>query len=378
MDNIEPRLLKEKEIPQAISVWDACFVNTPEFTRWYFQTRCIPERVMGLFDGEKLVCDALMIPYRMKLRGKSMAAPFIVGAATLPEYRRRGHMESVLKAALAHMREMGVGVTFLHPFRYGFYARLGWERATRCLTYRLGAERVKALFEPGSFARIKRGDGERMRPIYQSMTINHDLTLLRGERECELRLEETLLEGGFGLIGEDAYALCCNHVGTLRVFELAGEGAALFPLLGALAREPGVEAVEFPLPYWEAQPQTLMDENPPELSPYLMMRVVDVEKTFSGMRFNAANGRARIEVADAQCPWNSDVFEVAFGGGMANVLRSGAPADAAMDIGTLSMLISGYFGFEDALKWGMARAYGECAVLRGAFTAAKSYVLEKY
>ncbi len=213
MSNLRP--LTPSDIPQAFHIWNVCFGDPPAFTKWYFDTRVAPGRALGFFEDGKLISDTLMIPYTVRLRGKTEAAPYIVGAATLPEHRRRGHMERVLQAALAHMRESGAGVTFLHPFRYSFYRRLGWERATNMLEYALSAERLAALCEAGDFEPVRLGDGEKLRRIYQKLAEKADTALIRGARESEFRIEETHMEGGFGVIGESAYALCYEADGKL-------------------------------------------------------------------------------------------------------------------------------------------------------------------
>ncbi len=376
----ELRLLTPQDMPQALHIWSVCFGDSQKFIDWYFETSVTPERAMGLFEGGKLISDTLMLPYSVRLREKTAAAPYIAGAATLPEHRKKGHMERVLKAALAHMREMGADITFLHPFRYGFYRRLGWECATGMLRYTLPADRLKALCEPGDFAPVEHGFGRRHWRLYHAMAERADPALLRGVEGCEKQIEETLLEGGFGLWGAGAYALCRESEGNIHIHELVyGQTGGIFPLLGSIARMPGAKTVSFRLPGWEAPPPLFADEEPPALTPYMMMRVVDTGRALSGLQFpKALNGAMTLSVTDALCPWNEGVFRVELKDGLSKAERVSGDFDAAMDITALSMLLAGYTSYSEAAAWGLLRPVRENGLPGAAFTRLNGFILEKY
>ena len=377
------RLLTENDMPQAHHIWDVCFGDPPEFTKWYFDTRVTPERIIGLFESGELISDALMIPYTVRLRGKTAQAPYIVGAATKPEHRRKGYMERVLKEALTHMRDAGAGVTFLHPFRDSFYRRLGWENATGMLEYTLSADKLKALRESGDFEPVESGHSGRLWPQYTAMASRADPALVRVERECRYRIEETLMEGGFGVQGKNAYALCGLSNGRIDVHELIYNGMDdIYPLLFEIALVPGAREVSFALPSWEAPPERLADCGPPKLAPYMMMRVVDVEEALTGLAFNAElNGAVTLYITDALCPWNEGAFRVALENGVSAVRPSNkeaGDADAQMDITTLAMLLSGYSSFGEAVANGRALVKSENKLLNSALTRLNGFILEKY
>ncbi len=374
------RLLTPNDLPQAFHIWNVCFGDPPEFTKWYFDTRVKPGRSLGLFEDGELISDTLMIPYTVRLRGKTDIAPYIVGAATLPEHRRKGHMERVLQAALAHMRSQGAGITFLHPFRYSFYRRLGWGRATNMLEYSLSAERLAALCEAGEFEPVRRGDGEELLAIYQKLAEKADTALIRGARESGFRVEETLMEGGFGLLGDGAYALCHESGGKIDAHELVyGQSADIYPILGAMARLPGARSVSFQLPAWEALPGRFADEEPPRLASYMMMRVVDAERALTGLVFDEGrSGVMTLAITDALCPWNEGVYRVELKNGFSEAKRASGDFDAEMDATTLSMLISGYMSFSQAAQWGLLRINGGNGLPRAAFKRQNGFILEKY
>ncbi len=374
------RLLTPSDIPQALHIWDVCFGDPPEFTKWYFETRVKPGRIMGLFEDEKLVSDTLIIPYRVRMREKYVQAPYIVGAATLPEHRRKGHMERVLKEALLHMKYGGAGVTFLHPFRDSFYRRLGWENATSLLEYTLDAEQLKELRAFGDFEPIELGHAGVLQSRYMAMAARADPALIRGARESGYRIEETLMEGGFGMLGGDAYALGREFDGKIAVHELIYNRIDnIYPLLFEIALIPGAHTVSFALPSWETPPERLNGE--PKLAPNIMMRVVDVEEALSGLELVAPNGSAALYIKDALCPWNDGVFRLEIENGVSKAERSNKNAEAAdaeMDVQTLAALISGHMSFENAATSGSIRVKSEKKLLGSAFTRLNGFILEKY
>ncbi len=374
------RPLTPSDMDKARYIWSVCFGDPPEFIDWYFETRKAHERAIGLFEDGVLVSDTLMIHYSVHLRGKTVQAPYIVGAATLPEHRRKGHMERVLKEALEHMRASGAGITFLHPFRDSFYRRLGWENATNMLEYTLPAERLRALGGPGEFEPIEHGGGARLWPVYLAMAAKADPALVRGARECEFRIEETLMDGGFGVLGGDAYALCHKSEGRNDVHELIyNKIEDIYPLLFEIALTPGAETISFALPGWEAPPERFTGEAPPKLVPYMMMRVVDVEKALSGLQFSPKlDGALTLSVTDALCPWNEGVFRVELSGGLSKAERVRGDFDASMDITALAALLAGHMSFEEALAAGLAHIQRENELLSAAFTRLNGFILEKY
>src|SRR5690606_25657811 len=118
--------LQEQDLPQAREIWEEAFDDKPAFVDWYFRRRFRPGEGVGIFSGSLLLCNLHLVPYRIRLRGRSIPTAYLVGLATREEYRRQGLAKSLLTFALRSLREKGVFFTFLMPFAIPFYTRLGW------------------------------------------------------------------------------------------------------------------------------------------------------------------------------------------------------------------------------------------------------------
>ena len=50
------------------------------------------------------------------------------GVGTDPEYRRRGHVRSIIERAFSQAKARGWAVSILHPFSFSYYRKFGYER----------------------------------------------------------------------------------------------------------------------------------------------------------------------------------------------------------------------------------------------------------
>lgn len=133
----EMRDMKKEEV---MALWKACFHDTDEFVRFYFERKYRDEDALVWRDGTgKAVAALQMLPYPMTFGGAEVATSYISGACTLPEARSRGIMRRLLAEAFGKMRARGVAFSTLIPqeeWLYDYYARLGYAPVFRCVEER--------------------------------------------------------------------------------------------------------------------------------------------------------------------------------------------------------------------------------------------------
>ena len=96
METVIGRMAEEADTGQVQALWSQCFDDTPAFVDWYFSRYYRPENTIGIFDSQKLLASAQVIPYRIRLRGKAMDCGYVVGVDTAPEARNRGYARKLL------------------------------------------------------------------------------------------------------------------------------------------------------------------------------------------------------------------------------------------------------------------------------------------
>jgi predicted acetyltransferase len=76
-------------------------------------------------DGQ-LVGHATSLDLTMSFAGADVPFQGLASVAVLPEFRRRGIADRLVRESLRRMRRRGEALTLLHPFRLSFYRRFGY------------------------------------------------------------------------------------------------------------------------------------------------------------------------------------------------------------------------------------------------------------
>lgn len=118
----------------ARNLWEACFpADTEPFLDLYFSAVYKPEHTLCLEKSGTPIAHVQCLPYELQYGQKTWQAGYISGACTLPDYRGKGYMHSLMAAALRHMYERGDVLSMLIPadaWLYDFYRhKAGYETA---------------------------------------------------------------------------------------------------------------------------------------------------------------------------------------------------------------------------------------------------------
>ena len=119
------RIINDETLPKIMELWDYCFEkNDTPFFKWYFNEYCLKENmVLGGFDEKSgnLMNMLHLNPYTINLRGRDLKLPYIVGVATVPEYRGRHLFAPLLETAFSVLRAQGQAFVLLMPISAGIY-----------------------------------------------------------------------------------------------------------------------------------------------------------------------------------------------------------------------------------------------------------------
>lgn len=394
---MEIRNASRSDVPALEAIWRICFPEDSDaHINWFFSERFSPDRAFVLCEENRIVSCLHIVPYRVKIRGREYAAPFVVGAATLPEVQGRGLMRKLLIAVYEQLHSQGAAVSMLYPFNYGFYRKLGYETVSGQCVYTLTLAEVKKI--ASSPHALKRREGltrqaltaETLSAAYDAMMARFDTAMVRTSALCFERADEWMRDSLPSFLCRrdmmtspeegraEGYALFSQHEGHLSVDELVyTDGAALLFLLdclGATAEKEGNDTIEFPLPAEETIDFLLDDgRDLAKLNPFAMLRILDVERLFEGLPLEPAKS-FKLCVKDEQCPWNDAVFEI-HPGEHTHITRTGGVAQAQCAITTLAQLATGFLAGSEAIALGLLEG-DECVAQ--AFTRSKNYVFDMY
>ena len=121
------RLASLRDIPDLCDLWVSCFPDPGEYVRYFyrenFRRMCVPVYTLN----EKPVSMIHMMDASFASGNDEYPVKFIYAVGTLPEYRGKGFMQSLILSACNSAKENGYGL-FLKPSPdlMDFYSALGF------------------------------------------------------------------------------------------------------------------------------------------------------------------------------------------------------------------------------------------------------------
>ncbi len=97
---------------------------------WYFLEKTTgPNAIWGVFEGAQMVAACVAPPQQVWFGDNLTEGAYVGGVATHPEHRRKGYAEAMMREVARWQRASGRLISYLWPFSYRYYRKLGWEMA---------------------------------------------------------------------------------------------------------------------------------------------------------------------------------------------------------------------------------------------------------
>ncbi len=357
------RALGEDDLEQMFAVREVAFLEPADLsdpkTLQRYKDRLPYTR--GYFDESTLTSVYTLFPFEMYLAGRRVKMGGLAGVASKPEYRRRGHIATLLGDALEQLRAAGVGWCLEYPFDPRFYARYGWQSVKSGALVEVPSETLLRGRAPDA-VRLEREDAQQLRPIYKRWAQGYNFTLSRDDgarpdwarhvrRPWEARDRFIYkLEDAYCLLDfrEDEKARSVLNVHDYAFLSPAGR-RNLFAFLGSFHGQ--VDVVSLHLPSDEPH---LLDWQAYVLNndEALQARVVDVKLALEALPCPSETSFI-LRVEDDFCEWNNQIFQVTLGEENEVALAQGASPDFSLNVRTLALLLSGSLNAEAARRAGL-------------------------
>jgi len=323
--------------------------NADERRKWLrYVEKTTP--VAAFVDG-KPVATATFPAMTQNVRGSVLPMTGVGGVASLPEGRRQGYVRQVMAFGFGLMREGGVPVSTLYPFRESFYERLGYTGFPTPRYATLNPGDLAPLVRmpvPAEVEQLPMAEGfEEWRAFLERLqTTVHGFSLKDVSNSVRLKDDNVwwlavVREAGT-VTGAMTFRIT-GYTGELRADTFyATTSAARYGLLGWIGRHVDqVKAThiklgpqEFPELWFRdlaAHSSTVDDD----AWPAPMARIVSV----AGLGgIGAGDTRIALTLSDDLCPWNDGVWTLSAEGGHLTVTPGGDPA-CALTIQGLSALV---------------------------------------
>lgn len=294
---------------------------------------------LAVFEDGKPQSSCAVHTMSENVRGKVYPMGGVGGVATLPQGRRKGYVRNMMSYGFELMREQGMVISTLYPFRESFYERLGYAEFAKNRFATIIPEHLAPLLSiplPGSVEQLAIEDcfDEWWAFLEQLQPTRHGFALFnkshaaewRDENECWVAMvrEDQVITGAmtFRITGHTEALVADTFYYTTP--------AARFQLLAWIGRhvdQVGEAVIELgPAEYPELWYRDLVARTSTihkDSWPAPMGRIVSVAG-IGGMTVES-EGSIAVTIVDDQCPWNNGVWTFTGDGGALTVTNGGDP-----------------------------------------------------
>ncbi|MFC2173069.1 enhanced intracellular survival protein Eis [Acidobacteriota bacterium] len=359
------RQLEESEKEQYRHLSGYCFHMPKEDSEHYAKVFFNKEYSVAAFEGEKLISLAWYVPYRMHLEGEFYRMAGVSGVVTASPKRREGIVKEIMVRLQHHMRENGFFISYLFPFNWEFYRKMGWDDAMRSATLKFeprdlkdfsadlegvrtsdewNVDDIRAVYHQyirlwnGGCASEDAGWENRIKALQKkdlSCALFYEgrepvaWMIYRFQKGDKMNFDLSVRLWAVRSI-KDFKALCqhlYHHLDQNKYIHLSGPGH--FPYDRFLKN------------LWiERKSHTVT-----------MVKVIDIEKALTQRVFpSSLFGELTLEVSgDPACPWNNRVFSLKFKDGHCGISEGGKP-EVSLSIQTFSQLFAGHADMSELIE----------------------------
>lgn len=329
-------------------------------------------QVLGCWDGDQLVSQVAVFPLRMNIHSAIYDIGHVTSVSTYPEYSGRGLMKRLLRLSLEQTRADGRSLALLYPFSIPLYRHFGWEIVSNKMSYKVKDYQIipsrRRNPAPGYVRRVPWDDAEFM-GLHARFALRTHGCILRDrvawDEYWRWDEEDTIVAVYHGVddeaLGYMVYQIKDDVMYVKEMVYLNMEAQrGLWDYISA--HYSMIDEVRGYTYRSELMAFILKDGNVTEtIRPYMMARIVDVEKFFVDYRTDGAEADVVFEfdVEDTFLEWNNGAFRVLFHGGVAEITDMDPDYVVELSIGTLSTLLLGYMSAAQLARLERLRAEPE-------------------
>lgn len=118
-------------MPFVREMWKICFGDSDEYMELYFREKYRNENTLVYFDNNEAVASLQMLPYIFTFHQTEIPIAYFSGLCTLPEARKKGFMEALIRKAFEVLQQRQIPLAVLVPqeeWLLEFYDKFGFAK----------------------------------------------------------------------------------------------------------------------------------------------------------------------------------------------------------------------------------------------------------
>ena len=320
------------------------------------------ENFYGAFENEEMIAGSAILPIDLRLRGKIFKMWGIAGVATKPEHRNNRAIRKIFHKKFQDMKDAGVAVSVLYPFKFFFYEQLGYYLADESVFYQFKISDIKKVKTPYTMREVyeitddikvvyekasekfnyiaKREDLHWKRKTasnYKFICYNNNKAVgyillhfpNRDSYDMPIKLEDRYKS----IFVQEMFYLDSTAKQTIYNF-LAGHRDQFQYVAGTFPKQENIiDILETPRIMYRT------------IVPNSQLRIINVKTVLETINYPINNFSLKIRIQDRQCPWNNGEFHLSSDNGIIKVVfeeKTTDSADLESDIGHFSQIIAGF------------------------------------
>jgi predicted acetyltransferase len=309
--------------------------------------------VLGWFDGEKLVSQLAVYPFKVNIFGKTFEMGGLTGVGTYPEYANMGLMYKLMGQALAEMKQRKQSISYLFPYSIPYYRRRGWEIITDKMTFDVKDVQLPKIMKVPGFVERLNIEHPDVRTVYKLFSSKMHAAMIRNDLAWDEYWRWDVDELTAAVYYDVAhrpqgYLLYWISEDVLHIKEMIYMNQeariGLWNFIGAhfsmVSKVVGNIFMNEPLAFWLEDAD--IKEN---ISPYFMARIVDVKQFIAQYPFIAIGTDIQLtfRLDDPMLEWNKGIFTLHVSPeGQGELIRSNDQPVFSLDIQTLTTMLLSY------------------------------------
>lgn len=131
-------------------LWQYCFHDTEAYADVFFTNVYKPENTIAAYHDKKVIGAIQFFPKTVCIKGTDYKAAYIGGISVLPEFRNQKIASSLVRHTENLLAQRGIKITFLVPFRFSFYEKLGYKCVSTLSEYSGRLEELRSFTKEAS------------------------------------------------------------------------------------------------------------------------------------------------------------------------------------------------------------------------------------
>lgn len=354
------RIALKSDIKAIREMWNDYYGLSPNFCDWFFNRAFYSQNSIVAVEDDVITASSGFIPYQIKLGDAVADAAYIAGMVALPEYRTEENTKQLLADTLLAANAKGMPICFLIPHRYDFYEKYGFRTCYSFKQYTITPDMIPAFVVRHKIQRHKINDKvvEALDGVYNQYMADKNGYILRTDETWRLILEDFIANfGGKIAVAYDSnsqaqgYILYVARDGVMGVYEMAYTSRGAYESLMGYIKGHELNTRKITIKA-DAEDLSYLDfcdnKNPISVYPFVTARITNAQSALEYC-LGRYKGSIKLQVIDRLIEDNNRTFNIADG----KVTVCDEQCDVAVDIGTLTMLLFGYIGINDAKRLGL-------------------------